>query len=134
LQCVLNGREKIVGGFKVDGYCEKTNEIFEFYGCYYHGHPKCLTSNRDAKLFNSSDDTLNQRYERTVVKSEHLKYLGYHLIEMWECEFREQMRGNKNMNYLQNHPLTNATPLNPRDAFYGGRTGNTYTHYRCKAG
>lgn len=25
-------------------------------------------------------------------------------------------------------------PLNARDAFYGGRTGNTWKHYLCKEG
>ena len=30
----------------VDGYCKKTNTVYEFQGCFWHGCPKCYTSDR----------------------------------------------------------------------------------------
>ncbi|KAJ8974544.1 hypothetical protein NQ317_000520 [Molorchus minor] len=41
----------------------------------------------------------------------------------------EQLR-----DYTENHPLVASAPLNPREAFYGGRTGNTSKHYKCGPG
>lgn len=40
-------KEARLGGLKVDGYCENTNQLFEFHGCYFHGHPACQKYNRD---------------------------------------------------------------------------------------
>ncbi|KAJ8945537.1 hypothetical protein NQ318_020382 [Aromia moschata] len=39
-------------------------------------------------------DTLNYRYENTVNKMTRLKSLGYHVVEMWECEFRKRPKEN----------------------------------------
>ena len=41
----LNGGEKelTIGdkAYKVDGFCEETNPVYEFYGCFWHGCPNC---------------------------------------------------------------------------------------------
>src|SRR5436190_11168643 len=40
------------------------------------------------------------------------------------------MRDNREMReFLENHPLVESPPLDPRDAFFGGRTGNIATRY-----
>ena len=31
--------------YKVDGFCEKTNTVYEFYDCFWHGYPKCYRPN-----------------------------------------------------------------------------------------
>ncbi len=30
--------------FSLDGYCEEDQTAYEFHGCFYHGCPKCFTS------------------------------------------------------------------------------------------
>ena len=35
--------EKRIENFSIDGYCEETNTVYEFLGCYHHGH--CVHSN-----------------------------------------------------------------------------------------
>lgn len=55
------------------------------------------------------------------------------MIEIWACEFERQI-SDKDMEYLNMPSLVQHTPLNPREAFYGGRTGNTYNYYKCKEG
>lgn len=118
---------------RVDGYCAETHEVFEFHGCFYHGHDLCLRTGRDKKLFKSSNDTLNSKFEDTKTKTKRLKHLGYEVIEMWECEFRNMLRNNRKMdNDLENHPMLNYVPLNPRDAFYGGRTEGIKLYYKTK--
>ena len=42
----VNGNRR---SYKVDGYCEETNTIYQFHGCYWHGCKRCydeLTINR----------------------------------------------------------------------------------------
>ncbi|XP_046434414.1 uncharacterized protein LOC124186619 [Neodiprion fabricii] len=58
---------------------------------------------------------------------------GYH----WECVFDRSLRENEEMReYVATHPLIAGTAtseaLNPRDAFYGGRTGNASRYYEVK--
>ena len=30
--------ERRIGEYKVDGICEETNTVYEYHGCYHHGH------------------------------------------------------------------------------------------------
>lgn len=123
-------KEVVISGVKVDGYSTETNQIFEFFGCYYHGH-SCITTNRDKPTREDPSDTLNNRYGRTVMKINRLRQNGYEVIEMWECQFRKQMQLNDQINLLtEKHPLLVHTPLVPQDAFYGGRTENIRTFYQ----
>jgi len=49
--------------------------------------------------------------------------------EKWECVFDQEMHDNREMyDFLVNHPMVE-TPLDTRDAFFDGRTGNIATQY-----
>ena len=37
IEHVRNGGEKRVGDYSLDGYCEETNTVYEFQGCFWHG-------------------------------------------------------------------------------------------------
>ncbi len=69
-----------------DGYCKKTNIVYEFYGCFWHGCPSChepSDRNRvNKKLF-------SELYEKTLKREEIIKKLGYSLITVWECKFKQ---------------------------------------------
>ena len=77
IQHALNGGEKklTIGDktYKVDGFCEETNTVYEFYGCFWHGCPKCYKPN----IVNSKNQkhmgTLN---DKTIEKRETIKMLG----------------------------------------------------------
>ncbi|KAJ8969906.1 hypothetical protein NQ317_009131 [Molorchus minor] len=124
-------QEAVVQGVKVDGYNPETKQIFEFHGCYYHG---CPGTQRDEPLYENPTETLNLRYETTISKIDRLRNLDYEVIEMWECQFNSALKNEEIKTYTEYHPLVALTPLNPRDAFYGGRTGNTRSYYKCKPG
>ncbi|XP_046687493.1 uncharacterized protein LOC124373142 [Homalodisca vitripennis] len=49
---------------------------------------------------------------------------------MWQCGFNNLKR-DRDLTHLENHPVLTTLPLNPRDAFFGGRTGNAMTYHRC---
>ncbi|XP_023312242.1 uncharacterized protein LOC108915368 [Anoplophora glabripennis] len=135
IQHAAKQQESRVAGVKVDGYAAESSQVFEFHGCYYHGCPACYKHNRDIPMPEDPSQTLNTRYETTIAKTSRLRGLGYEVVEMWECEFRRNLQKNDEVrNYSENHPLVTLTPLNPRDAFYGGRTGNTVEYYKCGPG
>jgi len=58
-----------------------------------------------------------------------LRYIaGYIMTEKWECIFDEEMRKLREFReFLKNHLMIQIPPLDPRYAFFGGRTGNIVT-------
>ncbi|XP_018370161.1 PREDICTED: uncharacterized protein LOC108765813, partial [Trachymyrmex cornetzi] len=131
------GREYEIDGRRVDGYYESESAdgiqryVLQFHGCFWHGCPTCFQVNRDRTLLSTNrGDTIDTRYERTLTSTYRLRKRGYHVIEKWECNFDREMRENLEMrDFLKNHTLLKSDPLDPRDAFFGGRTGNIATRY-----
>ena len=125
--------------FLVDGYLPATlpgekNIVFEFQGCYTHGCKKCFKDENRRKHM-SYGRSLDEAFENTRAKIEKIKLLGYETREMWECEFdRIKSENPELLRFVLNHPIASKITLNPRDAFYGGRTENIVTYYECKEG
>lgn len=124
-------REVRIDGVKVDGF--DGEHVYEFQGCYYHGCPKCFPYNRQTPLKEDPSDSLQLRYERTLKKIEKLSRTPYEIIQMWECEFRK-IKKEENLSYLNTLPILDTLPLDPRQAFFGGRTGNVKTYHKCQDG
>lgn len=62
--------------------------------------------------------TLRLKTSQTTQK---LRDGGYEVVEMWEHSFEEMKKCDPELQtFLKSHYLTNR--LNPRDAFFGGRT------------
>ncbi|XP_049825039.1 uncharacterized protein LOC126265968 [Aethina tumida] len=114
------GREHLVGGgLKVDGFNEEQRQLFH----------------RDTSIGGGKMDTMRNRYEATTIKTTRLRNLGFEVIEMWECNFRTLLKQSCEVrDFVENHPVLATSPLIPRDGFYGGRTGNTVTYYKCNEG
>jgi len=72
--------------FSVDGYCAETRIVYEFMECFFHG---CVKSQPFRELKTLVDDTLAERYERTMARLELRTNAGYTVKVMWECEFNE---------------------------------------------
>jgi hypothetical protein len=65
--------------------------------------------------------TMGDLYQRTMEKKRYLEGQGYIYVGKWECEFDREVRENDTLrNFVQQSEMIN--PLEPRDAFYGGRT------------
>ena len=75
--------------------------------------------------------TMQQLHEDTLEKICYLKEQGFHVIEMWECELKKEMERDEDMKrYFEEHELVD--PLQPRDAFFGGRTNAAKLFHECK--
>lgn len=64
---------------------------------------------------------MSELYYVTKKKETDLKRLGYRYVCIWEHEFRDQLKTNREMSeYVSKLDITER--LNPRDSFFGGRT------------
>jgi G:T-mismatch repair DNA endonuclease (very short patch repair protein) len=125
-----NGREyrlPELPHFGVDGYCAETRTVYEFLGCFYHWHT--CQPYRDTPTV--SEETLAERYERTMSRIEQITRSGYKVTVMWEFEFDEAGIVQQKPELLT-HPVMYNTPLTTRDALYGGRTEAMCLHYKAR--
>ena len=69
--------------------------------------------------------------EDTMKKAHYLKNKGYRVVEMWECELDKKLEEDEEMKlYFDEYKIVD--PLNPRDAFYGGRTNAAKLIHMCE--
>ena len=126
----LNGGEKklTLGNktYKVDGFCEETNTVYEFYGCFWHGCPNCYKLNIINSKNHKDMSTLN---DLTVEKRDTIKNAGYNHVSTYECQLTKNKEFQK---FAKNFTQEIVEPLNPRDAFYGGWTNATKLLYNFK--
>ncbi|MGI0076206.1 MAG: DUF7487 domain-containing protein, partial [Nitrosopumilaceae archaeon] len=71
----------------VDGYCEETNTIYEFYGDMWHGNPNVFESHVCCNYF--SNLTAGELYQNTMEREDLIKEMGYNFIVIWEKEWDE---------------------------------------------
>ena len=104
----------------VDGCCHDTRTVYEFQGCFTHGCPTCYP-NRHETHVRHFDRTMQDVYETTQQKIQRLRDQGYTVVQMWECEWARLKDTSSDIRTFVAH-LQFTAPLNPRDAFCGGRT------------
>ena len=120
--------EHKVGNRFVDGYCAEKNAVFEFHGCFYHGCPKCTNTETFHPYRNIPND---QVHADTQAKEQYLRDQGCEVIVEWECNFRRNCKNDPDLKAFVD-TFTRFEPLQPRDAFYGGRTNAIKLHHKCQ--
>ncbi|MES9994350.1 MAG: hypothetical protein ABW098_20565, partial [Candidatus Thiodiazotropha sp.] len=109
------GREVRIGPYPVDGYSKATHPdgkatVFQFHGCYWHGHQCEITRGiRDDKWKASRAS----KYQRTLEISNFIRR-DHHLVELWECEFRQ---------YCRTDPMINDFIDDTKSAFFRRHKG-----------
>ena len=83
------GYEKRIGRYPVDGWDQDNNIVYQFHGCYFHGHECDLTKNVKDPNWH---DTRQERYQRTKDITEYISERVSNVVELWECEFKELCR------------------------------------------
>jgi hypothetical protein len=82
------GEKEIILNYKrikFDGYCEKTNSVYEFHGDYFHGNPKMYKKD-DMNLL--SKKTYGELYKNTIDRENIIKSNGFNLITIWESDYK----------------------------------------------
>ncbi|KAG8139447.1 hypothetical protein E2320_002216 [Naja naja] len=132
IQHALQGGEKKVGIYFLDDFAVINGVLtaFEFYGCFFQGCPICYKP----QDFNSLlDSTYGMLYALTRTREDYLKSEGYVVRCIWEHEWNDMLKNNEGLKcFLADCKLP--TPLNPRAAFFGGRTNTTCLYYKLKRG
>ena len=78
-----------------------------------------------------SQKTMEQLYKDTVRKVNYLKKRGLEVEQKWECELTKELEEDEEMKqFFEQHEIID--PLQPRDAFYGGRTNATKLFHECQ--
>ncbi|XP_035228066.1 uncharacterized protein LOC118200234 [Stegodyphus dumicola] len=119
IQHALNGSgEHRIAGISVDGFCQETETVYQFQGCFFYGCSLCYDGDIIHPLKGVSMATLREKTEETTRK---LRTQGFHVIEMWEHEFQREKEENPDLQaFLDQHHLRDR--LHPRESFFGGRT------------
>ena len=78
-----------------------------------------------------SQKTMEELYEDTVRKVNYLREHGFEVEQKWGCELTKEMEEDEEMKqFFEEHELID--PLQPRDAFYGGRTNAAKLFHECQ--
>jgi len=88
--------------------------VCEFRGCFWHGHT-CLPF-RDVTTV--AGETLAERYEHTMARIGQITRAAYEIEFMCECDFDVRILARHPE--LKTRPVVQHSPLNTRDALYGG--------------
>ena len=121
IQHALNSTgEYKIGKYSVDGYCSEKNTVYQYDGCFWHGHLACYDKDIDHPL---KKVKMGFVYKQTLERDEFIKSQGYNLVTIWECDWQDQKKGSAIQHFLKDHLVTSR--LEPRDAFFGGRTNAT---------
>jgi hypothetical protein len=113
----INKQHKI-GNYSVDGYCEITNTVYEYNGCYFHGCKFCY----DRNIMNhTKQKNMDMLLIEWMKKKSKLIELGYNVVEMWEHKWKKERMKYKDF-IEDNKERFRAPHKSMRDAFFGGRT------------
>lgn len=132
----LNGEARVLTpaqSYTVDGYDASSKTVFEYQGSYFHGCRKCVPNHRHKTRNCHPERTVEEKYQATLKKTAILRDAGYTVIEKWGCEFAKEKKSDpKLQSFLESFEIL--PPLEPRDAFFGGRTGATTLYAKAEKG
>ena len=89
-----NGGEVRVGdrNLPVDGFQAESSTIYQFHGCFWHGHDCARDSGPEKGTNVVRGMTAEELLLETREKDNYMRSLGYRVVTMWECEWRSQVR------------------------------------------
>ena len=124
------GKEKKIGPYPVDGYDANTNTVYQFHGCYWHGHECWMTKNvKDQKW----RETRQCKYDKTVKTTTLIQAQRYKVAEKWECHFRNEIRTNDNLKTFcdSRKPPTPQRSVTENEILEGVASGRLFGMVEC---
>jgi len=89
-----DGHEISIGprSIPVDGYSKELHKIYQFQGCLFHGHECWITKKHQVNPITQVPmATLREKTEQTTT---YLKQQGYHVEEIYECQWKRAKSSN----------------------------------------
>ena len=69
----------------VDGFCQQTNEVFEFFGCFFYG---CSCQPQDG-INPLNGKAFQELHRKTKKKIKLLEECGFYVRFIWECQWKQ---------------------------------------------
>ncbi|KAL9973270.1 hypothetical protein ACROYT_G019700 [Oculina patagonica] len=90
----MNDKEKRVGERRIplDGFHAPSQTVFQFHGCWWHGHNCHLTHGKE--MNEKRKKTMAELLKETRDISQYIVERGYKLVEIYECEWLRLKRTN----------------------------------------
>lgn len=126
----LINREWRVGPFYADGFIPETKEVFEFWGCYFHGCSFCYTDRNTKVKSGDEETTVAKLLEKVEYKKRYYQHLGYKLTEIWEHDF-DRCDPYTSTRIQHYETIKKVGQINIRESFFGGRTNNIKFYHKC---
>ena len=76
---------------------------------------------------------MEEIHQATKQKRRLIRAAVYAVVETWECTFKKELKQNEELQDLVKN-MTWVSPLDPRDAFYGGRTDMAKCYHTAEEG
>ena len=133
IQHARNGGEMTEGDYKLDGFfIDKDGQktALEYHGCFWHGCPTCYARNTVNPV---NKFTMAELHQSTLDKQKYLEERGYKYVCKWECEFKQEVANQAETRAFINN-LDIIAPLDPREAFFGGRTEAFQLYRKVESG
>ena len=74
---------------------------------------------------------MEELYNDTMRKVNYLESHGFIVVQKWECELKKELEEGEEMKRFFN-AYKIVDPLQPHDAFYGGRTNAAKLFHECQ--
>ena len=123
-----SGRYYKLDGFYIDPVTGE-NVCLEYNSCVHHG---CLCQDRES-MDPYNKQTMAQRYAQTVEKVRVLEDAGIKVVTKWDHEFRRELKSDPELSAFVD-ALDLVERLEPRDAFFGGRTNAVKLYRKAEEG
>ena len=124
----MNGREKKIANYSIDGYCRQTDTVYEYLGCFIHGCSKCYNGTTFNKLRRQS---MGYIYKQHLHRKKFIEDIVTNYVEIWDHEWQDLLKKDEQVRkFVENLDLKD--PIKPRDALFGGRTNAINLFHSCR--
>lgn len=80
----------------------KYNTVIFVHGCFWHGHTHCKKTIKPNSNVNFWKEKIEKNKKRDRKVKVQLKELGWTVIIVWECEFRNKITFNNKVGKIEN--------------------------------
>ena len=118
--------QKVFAQGMPDLYSEKTGEIINLNGCFFHGHSNCLINKKASPqtvhpIFNKTFEEMNKDYENKMASLIENNSEIKSIQTIWECQYNQMRQSDEFQFFYKNHlkprPLYR---LSVRESIRGG--------------
>ena len=100
---------------------KKTNTVYQFHGCIFHGHDCHLTEGSTTNPIN--EKPYAELHQDTKEKERYIRSLGYNLVTIYECQWLNILQTNQTtasfVRQLQHRSMAKNVPMTEQQIITG---------------